>query len=130
MTSLNNVVKKNLAEVMKITGENSRIGIQIRIHLSEVWIHGSGSTSGSVPKISWTATLVSCLYSYPFPPFFSPCPPFYSQVSRLFHKFLQVFPCVRFPSFILKVPAIYGLGRVTRLQMERKRKPSSIISKL
>ncbi len=35
--------------VLKVTDKNSRIRIRIRIHESDVWIRGSGSTQ----KISW-----------------------------------------------------------------------------
>ncbi len=40
--------------VLKVNDENSRI----RIHLSETWIHGSGSGSGSIPKCHGSARLL------------------------------------------------------------------------
>jgi hypothetical protein len=35
--------KSFLVDVLKVTDENRRIRIRIRIHLSDVWIRGSGS---------------------------------------------------------------------------------------
>jgi hypothetical protein len=34
--------KKLFVDVLKVTDENSRIRIRIRIHWSELWVHGSG----------------------------------------------------------------------------------------
>jgi hypothetical protein len=50
------IVLKNLfnAGILKVNDENSRI----RIHLSEAWIRGSGSGSGSTPKCHRSGTLV------------------------------------------------------------------------
>ncbi len=42
--------------VLKVNDENSKIRIRIRIHLSEVWIRGSGS--GSTPTCHRSATLL------------------------------------------------------------------------
>ncbi len=46
---------KFLVAIFKVTDENSRMGIRIRTHESEVWIPGSGS----VPKCHRSATLVT-----------------------------------------------------------------------
>ncbi len=50
------VISKIFVDVLKVTDENSRIRIRVRIqiHKSEVWIRGSGS----VPKFHGFATLV------------------------------------------------------------------------
>jgi hypothetical protein len=45
---------KFFIDKLKVTNENSRIRIRIRIHYSEIWIHGSGS----VPKFHGYETLV------------------------------------------------------------------------
>jgi hypothetical protein len=54
---LQKVISKKTFDVLKVTDENSRIRILIRINKSEDWISGSGS----VPKCHGSATLVfSC----------------------------------------------------------------------
>jgi hypothetical protein len=42
---LQKVISKKyfFVDILKVTDENSRIRIRIRIHKSEVWIRGSGS---------------------------------------------------------------------------------------
>jgi hypothetical protein len=60
------ISKKNFVDVLKVTDENSRVRIRIRIHQSEVWIRGSGS--GSIPKFNGSATLVAWMLTVQWGP--------------------------------------------------------------
>ncbi len=55
-------LEKKLVDVFKITDENSRIQILIRIHWSEVWIRGSGSgkfhRTATLPETMNTSTVL------------------------------------------------------------------------